>query len=370
MDFDFSDEQKELKLVARRFLEDRCSLTVARRVLEGDEPYARDVWEGVAEMGWTAAAMPEEYGGIGYGYLELCVIAEELGRAVAPIPFSSSIYLAAEAILMAGSDAQKETHLPHLASGEKIGTMAISEGTCAPTAANIAVTFENGALNGEKLPVPDGGVADFAVVVAKSGDGISLALADLNAKGVTREALRTVDGTRSYARVTFDGAPAEALGAPGEGWDLAQRVLDRAAVLMAFEQIGGAQAAMEMARNYSVERFAFGRAIGSFQAIKHRIADMYIKTELARSNAYYAAWALAEDAPDLATAAASARVAASEAYHFASKENIQVHGGMGFTWEADCHFHYRRARSLGLALGSPAEWKDRLVTQLEAATVA
>lgn len=370
MDFDFSDEQKELKLVARRFLEDRCDLTVARRVLEGDEPYARDVWEGVAEMGWTAAAMPEEYGGIGYGYLELCVIAEELGRAVAPIPFSSSIYLASEALLLAGSDAQKEALLPHLASGEKIATLALSEGATAPTHSNLSVTFENGLLNGEKLPVPDGDIADVAVVVAKSGDGISLALVDLNADGVSREALQTVDGTRSYARVSFNDSPAEALGASGEGWDLTQKVLDRAAVLIAFEQLGGAQAAMEMARNYSVERFAFGRAIGSFQAIKHRIADMYIKTELARSNAYYAAWALAENAPDLGTASASARVAASEAYHFASKENIQVHGGMGFTWEADCHFYYRRARSLGLLLGSPAEWKDRLVSHLEAAIVA
>lgn len=370
MDFDFSDEQKELKLVARRFLEDRCDLTVARRVLEGDEPYARDVWEGVAEMGWTAAAMPEEYGGIGYGYLELCVIAEELGRAVAPIPFSSSIYLASEALLLAGSDAQKEALLPHLASGEKIATLALSEGATAPTHSNLSVTFENGLLNGEKLPVPDGDIADVAVVVAKSGDGISLALVDLNADGVSREALQTVDGTRSYARVSFNDSPAEALGASGEGWDLTQKVLDRAAVLIAFEQLGGAQAAMEMARNYSVERFAFGRAIGSFQAIKHRIADMYIKTELARSNAYYAAWALAENAPDLGTASASARVAASEAYHFTSKENIQVHGGMGFTWEADCHFYYRRARSLGLLLGSPAEWKDRLVSHLEAATVA
>lgn len=370
MDFDFSDEQKELKLMARRFLEDQCDMTVPRRVLEGDEPYARDLWEGVAEMGWTAAAMPEEYGGIGYGYLELCVIAEELGRAVAPIPFSSSIYLASEALLLAGSDAQKETHLPQLASGEKIGTLALSEGATAATSANLSVTFENGTLNGEKLPVPDGDIADLAIVVAKSGDGVSLALADLNADGVSRKAVQTVDGTRSYARVSFTNTPAEALGASGEGWDLAQKVLDRAAVLIAFEQLGGAQAAMEMARNYSVERFAFGRAIGSFQAIKHRIADMYIRTELARSNAYYAAWALAENSEDLPTAAASARVAASDAYHFTAKENIQIHGGMGFTWEADCHFHYRRSRSLGLALGSPAEWKDRLVSHLEAATVA
>lgn len=370
MDFDFSDEQKEMRLMARKFLEDRCNLGVARRVLEGDEPYARDVWEGVVEMGWTAVALPEEYGGIGYGYLELCVIAEELGRVVAPIPFTSSIYLAVEALLLAGSDEQKETYLPKLASGKTIGTLALSEGPGQTTPSNLSTTFENGVLNGTKLPVADGDSADLAIVVAKSGDGVSLALVDLTGEGVSREAVETIDPTRSHASVTFSNAPATVLGAEGEGWEIAQRVFERAAVLIAFEQLGGASAAMEMSRNYAVERFAFGRAIGSFQAIKHRIAEMYVKNELARSNAYYAAWALSTDSPDLPLAAASARVASTEAYHYASKENIQVHGGMGFTWEADCHLFYRRARLLGLALGGPSEWKDRLVTQFEASTVA
>jgi len=370
MNFDFSDEQKELRLMARKFLKNQCDLSVARRVLEGDEPYAQDVWSGVVEQGWTAAALPEAYGGFGYGYLELCVIAEELGRAVAPIPFSSSVYLAAEAILAAGSEEQKAEYLPKLGAGELIGTLAFAEGSGRPTESNLTTTFENGVVNGTKLPVADGDVADIAIVVAKDGGGCSLAIVDLNGAGVSREAVETVDPTRSHATITFDGAAGVALGEAGDGWATVQRVLDRAAVLIAFEQLGGATGAMEMSRNYSVERFAFGRAIGSFQAVKHRIAEMYVKNELARSNCYYAAWALSTDSDDLALAAASARVAATEAYHFASKENIQVHGGMGFTWEADCHFYYRRARVLGLALGGAPEWKDRLVTQLETATVA
>jgi alkylation response protein AidB-like acyl-CoA dehydrogenase len=175
-----------------------------------------------------------------------------------------------------------------------------------------------------------------------------------------------VDPTRSHARITLDGAAAEPLGAAGRGWPLVERLLDRAAVLVAFEQVGGAQAALDMAREYALGRFAFGRQIASFQAIKHKLADMYVGIELARSNAYYGAWALSKDAPVLGVAAAAARVAASEAYYQAAKENIQVHGGMGFTWEFDCHLHYRRAKLTGLMLGSARRWKDLLVTRLEA----
>ena len=225
-------------------------------------------------------------------------------------------------------------------------------------------------MTGTKIAVPDGDVASFAIVLARDNDGFSLALVDLTQPSVKREAVKTVDPTRSHATITFSNAKADRLGDAGGGWDLAQRVLDRAAVLFAFEQLGGATAAMEMARNYGIERYAFGRPIGSFQAIKHRLADIFVKNELARSNCYYAAWALSSDAPELPVAAASARVAATEAYHFASKENIQIHGGMGFTWEADCQFHYRRARLLGLNLGGVPEWKDRLVGALETGAVA
>ena len=243
----------------------------------------------------------------------------------------------------------------------------MAEGPGKADVRKLRATFRSGALSGEKLPVPDGDVADVAIVAAQGERGITLAIADLGASGVTREAVETIDPSRSHARIGFDNAPAEALGSPGDGERLLRRVQDRAAVLFAFEQVGGAQRSLEMARDYALQRYAFGRPIGSFQAIKHKLADVYVATELARSNAYYGAWALARDAPELPLAAAAARISASEAYFLAAKENIQVHGGMGFTWEFDCHLYYRRAKLLSLALGSTRLWKDRLITQLETA---
>lgn len=365
MNFDFSDEQKMLQEQANKFLTDRCSLAQVRKILESDEPFDRELWKGVAEMGWTGAAVPEEYGGIGFGHLELCVIAEELGRANAPIPFSSSVYLATEAIMLAGTEEQKQAYLPKLAAGELIGTLAVAEGARAPRASKLTVTYANGHLNGTKIPVADGDVADFALVVANSSDGPTMVIADLTGSGVARTPVKTVDPTRSHARVTFEEAEATPLGDAGDGWDLLIRICDRAAVLTAFEQIGGAASSLRMARGYALERYAFGRPIGSFQAIKHRLADMYIKNELARSNCYYGAWALSTDAPDLPVAAAGSRISATEAFNFASKENIQVHGGIGCTWESDCHLFYRRAKLLSLNLGSLMNWKNWLIDRIE-----
>ncbi len=365
MNFDFSDDLKLLREQARKFLRERCASTVVRRILEGPEPYDKALWQDIAAMGWTGAAIPEEYGGAGLGHLGLCVLAEELGSALAPVPFSSSIYLAAEAIMAGGSEAQKKAWLPKLACGEAVGTLALAEGPGKADVRKLRTTLRNGALSGEKLPVPDGDVADVAVVAAQGERGVVLALADLKGAGVSRTPVETIDPSRSHARIAFENAPAEVLGGPGEGEALLRRVQDRAAVLFAFEQVGGAQRSLEMARDYALERYAFGRPIGSFQAIKHKLADVYVATELARSNAYYGAWALARDAAELPLAAASARISASEAYFLAAKENIQVHGGMGYTWEFDCHLHYRRAKLLSLALGSTRLWKDRLITQLE-----
>jgi alkylation response protein AidB-like acyl-CoA dehydrogenase len=367
MNFDFSDELKQLREQARKFLREKSPPAAVRRILEGPEPYDKPLWKEIAAMGWTAAAIPEEYGGAGPGHLGLCVLAEELGSALAPVPFSSSIYLAAEAIIAGGSEAQKKAWLPKLASGEAIGTLALAEGPGKADVRKLRTTLRGGTLSGEKLPVPDGDVADIAIVAAQGDRGLALALVDMKAPGIARVALDTIDPSRSHARITFDNAPAEPLGAAGTGEALLKRVQDRAAVLFAFEQVGGAQRCLEMARDYALERYAFGRPIGSFQAIKHKLADVYVATELARSNAYYGAWALERDAPELPVAAAAARISASDAFFLAAKENIQVHGGMGFTWEFDCHLYYRRAKLLSLALGSTRIWKDRLITQLETA---
>jgi alkylation response protein AidB-like acyl-CoA dehydrogenase len=365
MNFDFSDAQKMLKTQARDFLKNACPTTVPRRILDGNEPYAAELWKGIVDLEFTGISIPEQYGGIGYGYLELCCVAEELGRAVAPVPFSSSVYLATEAILAAGSEEQKKKYLPQLAAGKLIGTFALAEGAKVPTAKNQETKLEGGKVTGEKLPVPDGDVANFAIVVASSSRGPSLAIVDLGGPGVKREAVATIDPTRSHARVRFNGAPAELLGAEGKGWELKEQVFDRAAILYAMEQLGGSDACLAMAVDYAKGRFAFGRPIGSFQAIKHKLADMYIKNELARANCYYGAWALSSGAKELPIAAAGARISATQAYHFASKENIQTHGGIGFTWEHDCHLFYRRSKLLSLVLGSLHSWKDRLITHLE-----
>jgi acyl-CoA dehydrogenase len=363
MNFDFSDELNQLRDQARRFLADRCPPAVPRRVLEGPEPYAVELWQGIAEMGWTGAAIPEEYGGVGLGRLAVCVLAEELGRAVAPVPYASSVYLATEAILLFGSEDQKQAYLPKLAAGELIGTFALAErpGTSDPR--KLTATVAGGRLTGMKVAVPDGDIADFAVVAVQGGNGAWLHLVDLHDASIGRETVTTIDPTRSHARLAFAGAPAEALAGATEA-ESVRKLLDYAAVPMAFEQVGGAQAALDMANAYAKERFAFGRPIGSFQGIKHKLADMYIQLELARSNAYYGAWAVHTDAAELPVAAAVARIAACDAGWFCTKENIQTHGGMGFTWQMDCHLYYRRAKLLGLALGGTREWKQRLIAEL------
>lgn len=367
MNFEFSQEQNLLREQAASLLRDKCPPETVRRILEGDESYDADLWKQIVDLGWTATTIPEQFGGIGLSHLEVCVIAEELGRAVAPVPYSSSVYLATEALLLAGSPAQKETWLPKLAAGEVIGTFALAEGPGRPTPASLATSASGSQLTGSKPAVPDGDIADIAVVVAKSGagDGASLYLVDLSGSGVTRSPVTTIDPSRSHANIELEGADAELLGTDGEGWGLAQRLLDRAAILFAWEQVGGSNAALEQAKEYALERFAFGRPIASFQAIKHKLANVYVKNTLARSNGYYGAWALSTDAPELSLAAATARVSATQAYYFASKENIQTHGGMGFTWEFNCQFYYRRAKLLSVNIGSESLWQDRLVTALE-----
>ena len=366
MNFDFSDDQKFLKSEARKFLSARCPTAKVRAVL--DDPaksHDAELWSEIAGQGWLGTAIPEAYGGLGLGRLELCVIAEELGRALAPVPFASTAYFLTEALLMAGSQTQKRAWLPKIAAGEVIGCFASVERAGPLTEAQVQARVESGKLTGTKLPVTDGDIADIAVVLAKEGGRPSLFLVELGGGAVAREALATLDPTRGAAKLVFSGAAAERLGEAGEGMALAEALLARAAILLAFEQVGGADRALEMAKEYAISRYAFGRPIGSYQAIKHKLADMYVNNELARSNAYYGAWALDTDAAELPLAAAAARVSACEAYWYAAKENLQTHGGIGFTWEMDCHLFYRRAQQLGLVAGAAKAWKERLVTQLE-----
>jgi alkylation response protein AidB-like acyl-CoA dehydrogenase len=375
MDFEFSAEQQQLKEQARRYLADKCPTTAVRAILEGAEPFDRALWQGLGEMGFLGAAIPEEYGGLGLGYLELCVIAEELGRALAPVPVSSSIFLVAEILKAAGSEEQKQRWLPKLASGEVIGTLASVEATGSVRPSNVALSAKAGTLTGAKSPVLDGDIADIAIVLArhapgKDAQGLSLYLVDLNQSGIERTVLETIDPTRSQAKIAFNGAAAELVGAAGDGWRLYEEALDRAAILTGFEQIGGADKALEMGRDYALQRFAFGRAIGSFQAIKHMLADMYVSATLARSNGYFGAYALSTGSADLAEAAATMRVSSTKAFQHCAKNNIQVHGGMGFTWAMDCHLFYRRSNLLAVSLGGLNEWEDKLIDRLRAKNAA
>ena len=297
--------------------------------------------------------------------LELCVLAEEIGRALAPVPFSSTVYMLAEALKLGGSEAQKQALLPEIAAGKVIGAYASSEGPGAPDLSALKTTFDGNKLNGTKIPVLDGDIATHALVTAAENGGVSLVLVDLNQAGVKRTVVKTLDPTRSHAELEFTDVAGERIGEAGQAGPLIDKLMDRAAVLVAFEQTGGADRAVEMATDYAKSRYAFGRPIGGYQAIKHKLADGWVKNQVARSNAYYGAWALSTDADELPEAAAAARVAASEAFWFASKENIQTHGGMGFTWEVDCHLFYRRAKLLAVQVGSPKIWKEKLISALE-----
>ena len=366
MNFDFSEEQKLLRTTARDYLEDRAPLGLARSVLETDATMSRELWAGAAGMGWLGAVIPERWGGAGFGHAELALIAEELGRALAPIPFVTSAAVA-EAILLAGTGDQKDRYLPGFASGDQLGTLALAEARGVVRPENVATRLRgDGTLSGTKIGAPDGAAANVALVLARD-DGARPVLALVNLEGISRSAEESIDPSRPSARFAFDATLAEPLACgTGDGWSLLRRVLDRAAVLASFEQLGTAQRAFDLTREQILDRHAFGRPIGSFQTIKHRMADLYATLEIARSNCYFAAWALANDDPGLALAACTARVAATEACIEASVEMVQLFGGAGFTWELDCHLFYRRARSLALALGPSAEWRDRLVDCLSA----
>lgn len=369
MNLDFSEDQKAAADELRRVLADHPGLKSSRAALEARAPFDRNLWRRLGELGWLGVAIPREYGGQELGLEMLCLVAAELGRSMAAAPFGASILIVAEAIKLAGTQAQQRAWLPHLASGERIGAFAAVETPGALVPQSIRASCEAGRLTGTKTAVSDGMAADLFIVLARQSGDVGLFLVDARDAGVHREAQVGIDPAHAPAKVRFDAAHAEPLSAL-EGWVGVRRLLDRAAVPFAFEQVGAADAALEVAIEYAKSRRAFGRLIGSFQAVKHKLADVFIANELARANAFYAAWALAANDASLALAAATARVSATEALERAARELIQIHGGIGVTWEHDCHLFYRRAQHFGAVLGSLREWQDRVAVELQRTATA
>lgn len=368
MNFDLSDEQVMLGEQTRKLLSERASPNRLRALADGGKAWDEGLWRAAAEMGLLGAAIPEQFGGVGLGEIDLCVVAAEMGRGPAPIPFASSICLAAEAIRQAGSTKQKIEWLPKLASGEIVGVYAWNEDRGAFDPERMHTKVQGGNLTGRKSPVADAELASMAVVAALDGGEPTLHVVPVDRSRVRIEAVSGFDLLRRHASIAFDQAAAERL--PGSSRAFIEHMENRAAVYAAFEQIGGAEACLYMARDYAMQRRTFGRPIAAYQAIKHKLADVFVEIELARSNAYYAAWAMANAAGDFPAAAATARLSATYAYDLASRENLQVHGGFGYTWEADCHFHFRRARLLSAFLGGPDAWSARLMRDLQASNAS
>ena len=358
MNFDFSEDQRRLQEEVRRVLADHSTSAAVRRVLEGEAAFCAATWQELAALGALGIAIPEDRGGAGMGLLELCLVAEEAGRATAAVPLLSSIYLAAETLRRAGSASQQAAWLPRLASGEAV-IAAVLDPRPHRVLKDPPLTLSEGSLSGVINAVPDGMAAEAALLLV----GDRLVLADLGAPGVSRSPQKSLDPTRPLARLVFEGASVEVLETP-DSPGIATQVVDGAAVLLAFEAVGGAESALYAARDYVQDRRAFGRLIGSFQAVKHRLAEIFAAIEIARAHAYYGAWAMATGAAELPRAAAAARVSATTAYTFAAEESLHLHGGIGYTWEMDCHIHLRRARWLGQILGNEHLWREKLAASL------
>jgi alkylation response protein AidB-like acyl-CoA dehydrogenase len=374
MNFAFSEEQEELRRTVRQFLEAKSPETEVRRLMETAEGYDTSVWKQMGqELGLQGLAIPEEYGGQGFTFIELGIVLEEMGRVLLCAPYFASAVLAANAILNAGTDAQKAVLLPPIATGDTIAALAFTEPSGKWDAAGITLEAtpegDHYTLSGEKMFVIDGNVADLLVVVARTAgttgtDGISFFTVSGNAKGLTRTNLSTMDMTRKQSKLEFDKVVAEPLGTPGEGWPAFSKTLDQAAVALSNEMMGGAQKVLEMSVEYAKVRVQFGRPIGSFQAIKHKCADMLLEVESGKSAAYYASWAAAEDNEELPVVAALSKAYCSEAYFHATAENIQIHGGIGFTWEHPAHLYFKRAKSSEIYLGDPTYHRELLAQRI------
>ncbi|MBA2327475.1 MAG: acyl-CoA/acyl-ACP dehydrogenase [Actinobacteria bacterium] len=374
MNFAFSDEQEQLRDAVRKFLEAKSPSAEVRRLMETTEGYDEAVWKQMAqELGLQSLHLPEAHGGQGFTFVELGIVLEEMGRVLLCAPYFSTVALAANAIMNAGSDEQQGAFLPGIAAGETIAALAFTEPNGKWDASGITMEAQgNGdsyTLDGTKMFVIDGHVANQIVVVARlSGtngeDGISFFSVDGDASGLTRTPLATMDQTRKQARLDLSGVAATPLGDPGSGWAALSKTLDQAAVCLSNEMVGGAQKVLEMSVDYAKVRVQFGRPIGSFQAIKHKCADMLLEVESAKSAAYYASWAAAEDNEELPVVASLAKAYCSDAYFHAAAENIQIHGGIGFTWEHDAHLYFKRAKSSEILLGDATYHRELLAQRI------
>jgi alkylation response protein AidB-like acyl-CoA dehydrogenase len=372
MDFAFSEEQEMLRRSARDFLAKECSPKVVRRLMEGDDAYDPALWKKVADLGWTALGIPEQYGGVGT-FLDLIVVLEEAGRALLPGPFFATMGMAVPALLESGSEAQKKDALGAIAVGNARATLAVTEPSGRWDAAGIALSARQAGggwrLDGVKLFVPDAEHADYTVVAARTRgegeDGISLFLVKGRPKGMTVSPLKTLDMTRRWAEIRFDGVElgADALMGPtGTAWPRLKRALEWSTAALCAEMVGGAQKVLETSTDYTKTRHQFGKPIGIYQAVSHKLADMLVLSESSRSATYYAAWAVEADAPDRSMAASMAKAYVSDAYRKIAGDGIQVHGGIGFTWEHDMHLYFKRAKSSEVTLGD-ATYHRELVAQ-------
>jgi alkylation response protein AidB-like acyl-CoA dehydrogenase len=372
VDFGFSEEQEMLRQSARALLEKECPSAVVRKLMEDERGLDPALWKKMADLGWLGLVIPEEHGGGGLGYVDLVLVMEEMGRVVLPSPFVWTVMFA-EAIKRAGSDNQKSLLLGKIASGELIATVAYLEASAVWSADGISMTArKDGAgyvLNGSKLFVNDAHVADCMLVAARTGEtgnrGITLFALEAERTGIAISQLTTMDQTRKLAEVKFTDVKAGAsdiVGELGNGWETLSKVIDRGKVMLAGEMMGGAQKVLEMTVDYAKVRVQFGRPIGSFQAVQHKCANMMIDVESAKSAAYYASWAVSNEVNEASLAAALAKAAASDAFRRVSAEGIQLHGGIGFTWDHDMHLYFKRAKSSEFTFGD-ANWNRELVAQ-------
>ncbi|HVA82056.1 MAG TPA: acyl-CoA dehydrogenase family protein [Candidatus Binataceae bacterium] len=361
MDFGFSEEQEMLRDAAKRFLADNCPTKFVRQMMADATGHDQAFWKKIVELGWPGLLVPENYGGQGGAFLDLTVVIEEAGKALVPGPFFTAALLGVPLVVEGGSEAQKKELLPRMAKGEFIGTLALAEAAGRFDADGVQMkATKSGSdytISGEKFFVPDAHVANgMAVAVRTSGSGekgITLLLVPTNAKGVTITQLKTVDMTRRLCHVKFDNVKASGiLGKPDEGWPILSRVLNIATAGLATEMVGTAQKALDMAVDYAKTRVQFGKPIGSFQAVKHKCVDMMVLVENARSLVYYACWTVDTNNDEQKTAVPMAKAYASDMAKNVTSEAIQVHGGIGFTWEHDMHLYHRRALAGEANLGN------------------